>query len=68
MINLLKLTDTIDKKGMKRTFIAKEVGMSIQTLSLKLQGQSEFKISELQKLCNLLGIKLLDVLNIEEEK
>lgn len=68
MINLLKLTNTIDKKGMKRTFIAKEVGMSIQTLSLKLQGQSEFKISELQKLCNLLGIKLLDVLNIEEEK
>lgn len=67
MINLIKLTDTIDKKGLKRTYIAKEVGISIQTLSLKLKGQTDFKISELQKLCDLLELKLIDILNIEEE-
>lgn len=61
MINVLKLTNEIDKKGLKRTHVAKELGMSVQTLGLKLKGLAEFKPSEIEKLGKILNLKISEI-------
>jgi hypothetical protein len=56
------LTDTalleqrIAKSGLKKSYIAKEMGLSPYGLTLKIRNLNEFKASEIEKLCILLGI------------
>ena len=45
----------IEKYGSKRRF-AKEMCLSERSTYLKLQGKNEFKPSEIDKACELLGI------------
>lgn len=56
------MTDTallehwIAKSGLKKSYIAKEMGLSPYGLTLKIRNLNEFKASEIEKLCILLGI------------
>ena len=60
MTNVQLLVKYIEKSGLKRSHIAKQIGISAYSLSLKINNSSEFKASEIDALC-----KLLDI-NIEE--
>lgn len=59
------MTDTellmrkIDESGLKRSFIAKKLGLSPYGLSKKINNENEFKGSEIKLLCRLLNIKTL---------
>lgn len=59
MVNTNLLNQRIEDSGMKRTFIAKELNMTRQSLFSKINNHSEFMSSEVQRLCELLGIKTL---------
>ena len=56
------MTDTallerkIAESGLKKSYIAKAMGLSRYGLTLKIQNLNEFKASEIEKLCILLGI------------
>ncbi|WP_417027260.1 helix-turn-helix domain-containing protein [Baileyella intestinalis] len=58
------MTDTealraaIDKSGFKRTYIAKVAGLSYQGYLNKEGGKSEFKQSEIDAICHVLGLSL----------
>jgi transcriptional regulator with XRE-family HTH domain len=51
-----KLKAILIEKGISRESIAKEMGMSLTTFQYKLNGKTEFKVSEVFKLCRLLEI------------
>lgn len=59
------MTDTnllrkyIEEKGYKLKYVAAYLGLSGYGLSLKLNNVNEFKTSEINKLCKLLGIQSL---------
>lgn len=50
------LRKIISFKGLKLGFIAKELEISPYALSKKINNLSEFKASEISKLCDILGI------------
>ena len=56
MTNTALLKKKIDDSGFKRNYIAKMIGITAYGLSRKIRNESEFKASEIEKLCNLLGI------------
>ena len=55
-MNLAKLDAYIESSGYKLEFIAKKIGLSRQGFHLKRVGQTEFNVSEINILCQLLGI------------
>lgn len=55
-MNTPKLKAAIFESGYANRYIAKQVGISAQQFSKKLNGHVEFKVSEVHKLCNLLNI------------
>lgn len=59
MVNTEMLNKRIDESGLKRAYIAQELGMTRQSLSYKVNNNSEFLSSEVQGLCKLLGITRL---------
>lgn len=59
MTDTKKLEDIIKSKGLKKVFIARELGLSPYGLQLKINGSSEFKASEIVKMCGVLGIENL---------
>ena len=56
MTNTELLERKIAESGLKKSYIAKAMGLSRYGLTLKLQNLNEFKASEIEKLCILLGI------------
>lgn len=58
----VKVTDTIllrkyiEESGLKLQFIADKIGITRPSLTNKITNASEFKASEIQALCDLLGI------------
>ena len=56
MTDLVLLNARIDKSGYKKSFLAKQLGISKQAFSQKLSGQYEFKSNQIQILCKILGI------------
>lgn len=50
------LQDTITQSGLKKQYIAEQLGLSRQGLRLKLNGEHEFLETEMQKLCELLSL------------
>lgn len=56
------MTDTervekiIKERGLKKKFVARELGLTPYGFALKLRNESEFKASEITKLCAVLGI------------
>ena len=56
LINEEALLKAIDKKGVKKGYIAEKCGISPQSLRKKIKNESEFKISEVDTICEVLGI------------
>ena len=54
------LEEKITLSGLKKTFIAKEIGISRYSLIQKINNTTEFKPSEITKLCAILNITTLE--------
>lgn len=59
MTDSKKLRSLIESKGLKLKYIAERLGISYYGLKLKIDNHSEFKTSEVNELCKILGIKTL---------
>lgn len=58
MTNTKLLEEKIDASGYKRSYIAKAIGLkSAFGLSKKIKNETEFKASEIHRLCELLNIE-----------
>ena len=57
MIDLKLLDDTIKNSGITKEHIARQLDITRHGLYLKLEGKNEFKLSELEKLKDLLHLK-----------
>lgn len=53
---LTELDKVIREKGVKKTYIAYVLGITVQTFSKKLHGKSYFMIDEALKILDILGI------------
>ena len=60
MTNTALLEDKITKSGLKKSYIAKAIGLTPYGLTLKIRNINEFKASEIEKMCILLGIDDLE--------
>ena len=60
MTNTALLEEKILKSGYKKSYIAKTIGLSAFGLAKKIRNESEFKTSEINGLCELLGISSLE--------
>ena len=56
MVNVDLLDKAIAKSGLKRKYIAKEMGLTVATFNNKSKNRSSFKVQEIPKLCKILGI------------
>ena len=64
MTNTLMLEKIIDDSGLKRNFIATQMGITSYTLSLKINNKKEFKASEIDRLCAILEIDVASRMQI----
>ena len=64
MTNTPLLEKYIDKSGYKRSHIAKALGISSYTLAMKINNSSEFWASEIETLCELLNIDVVERMKI----
>ena len=55
-MNLDYLNDKITLSRIPITAIAEEIGLSRQSLYLKMKGERDFKASEINKLCDFLRL------------
>lgn len=60
MTDTKELRRRIEEKGFKYGFIANQLGISRYTLQMKIDNDSEFRVSEVDALANLLGLSLLE--------
>ena len=56
MTNTKLLRWYIEQSGLKRTFVANKIGLTYQGYLNKESGRSEFTQSEIEGLCELLGV------------
>lgn len=56
MIDRERLNERIQGSGYKRKYLARAMRLSDSSLRNKLEGKSEFKLSEAQRLSVLLGL------------
>jgi DNA-binding Xre family transcriptional regulator len=56
MANVEKLNALIDYKGIKKIWLADQLGITQQTLINKLSGVNDFKLQEVNTLCKVLNI------------
>lgn len=56
MTNTVLLEEKITESGLKKSYIAKAIGLTPYGLTLKIRNKNEFKASEIDKICILLGI------------
>lgn len=59
MTNTEKLEAAIEHSGLKKKFIAQELEITTYGLQKKIKNNSEFKQTEISRLCKLLNIKTL---------
>lgn len=64
MVDTQYLEKLISDKGIKKTYLAECLGISIQTLRRKITGESDFTTKEADIVCQVLGIVKLS----EKEK
>jgi predicted transcriptional regulator len=56
MINLKLLVSTIEERGIKLSKLAEKIGLTYQGLKYKLDGRSEFKVSEVNRMTEALRL------------
>ncbi len=61
-MNTSKLIRLISASGYKRSFIAQTLGISENSFRNKINGKAEFRVSEIEKLRDFLGISTEDFL------
>jgi ribosome-binding protein aMBF1 (putative translation factor) len=59
MVDTQLLEEAIKSSGIKKSYLADKLGISIQSLRLKVKGKSDFKTDEASILCQELGITRL---------
>lgn len=62
--NIRKL---IKESGLKRKYVARVLNMQYDTFRRKLNGETEFKISEVVNLCTLLNKNIMEVFKNEQD-
>jgi hypothetical protein len=60
MTNTSLLEQYIEKSGYKKSYLAKQLGLTSYGLTLKINNKSEFKASEMTILCRVLKIGAKD--------
>lgn len=67
--NYSKLKGKIVEKGLTLTDVANQIGLTIQSFSKKLNGEVDFKSTEIDNLMNILQIskKEIDIYFFEEQ-
>ena len=60
-MNISEFRAAVGRAGISHRDLAKELGMSAQTLYNKIDGISEFKNSEICKLAKILSLSMSDV-------
>lgn len=60
MTDTEKLSERIGSSGLKYKYIAEKLGISYFSLNKKINNVTEFKASEVSKLCQLLNITSLE--------
>lgn len=60
MTNTELLRQRIKSSGLKLEYIASKLGISRYALTMKIQNETEFKVSEVQKMCDVLAIDNID--------
>ena len=63
-----KIETLINEKGFKKSFIAKNLNISVESLRKKLKGLVDFKVSELIKLADILNLSVESLVKIISEK
>jgi len=61
MVNTKLLNQLIQDSGLKKVFIADKVGLSPVGLHNCITGKAEFKASQINIMCDILGIKDLNL-------
>ena len=56
MIDTQALNQAFDQSGLKKSAVADKMGCTVQTLTSKLNGESEFTVSQAQDLSDILGL------------
>lgn len=64
MLNSEKLKERIGASGLKKAFIAEQLGITYAGYNLKEKGDNEFTASEIQKLQKLLNLNDKDTRRI----
>lgn len=59
MTNTKLLNEKIKSSGLKREYIAKELGITRQSFTMKINNESFFNQPQIQKLCDILNITSL---------
>lgn len=67
MINRLKLEYKIKESGHTNKECAEKLNISLQAFLNKLNNKSEFKYSEILKLCDYIGIDIKDSIFFESK-
>jgi len=63
---LNNINKAISESGIKKKYLAEKLGIEYETFRKKLNGKSEFKISEIINLTSLLKINIMEVFNKNE--
>lgn len=61
MTNTALLESIIADRGLKKNYIAKMLGVTPETLIRKIKNASDFKASEIDKMCQILAIDDLKI-------
>lgn len=56
MTNTKLLNNVIASRGLKKSWLAQQMGLSAYGLALKINNRNQFNAGEIQKMCNILGI------------
>lgn len=56
MADTVALRQLIDESGLKKAYVAKKIGLTYQGLKNKLDGISDFTVTEMNALCGVLNI------------
>lgn len=59
LVNTQLLEDKINSSGVKKGYLAEQLGISIQSFKRKCDNKNEFKLSEADIICKELGITSL---------
>lgn len=60
MTNVKLLQEIIAKSGFQKDYIAKSIGITVYSLAKKIRNENEFKASEINGLCEVLGIQSVE--------